>query len=127
MYSRTFLGSVRNDLCRRRHRLRLVVGTIDQARWLIREPPYALGQTPSCRRGKTGGRSTLDRIIRHLGYARQAKDYAGLRAELAMLVDDFSPVIDELWPRLHPWHHPELNDHWTEMFNSDLAGGLPRA
>jgi hypothetical protein len=55
------------------------------------------------------------------------QDYAGLRAELAMLVDDFSPVIDDLWPRLHPWHHPELNDHWTETFNSDLAGGLPRA
>jgi hypothetical protein len=27
-------------------------------------------------------------------------DYAGLRAELATLVDDFTPVINELWPRL---------------------------
>jgi hypothetical protein len=26
--------------------------------------------------------------------------YAGLRAELAELVDDFTPVINELWPRL---------------------------
>ena len=28
------------------------------------------------------------------------QDYAGLRAELATLVDDFTPVINELWPRL---------------------------
>jgi len=28
------------------------------------------------------------------------QDYASLRAELAALVDDFSPVINELWPRL---------------------------
>ena len=28
------------------------------------------------------------------------QDYAGLRAELATLVDDFSPLINELWPRL---------------------------
>ena len=28
------------------------------------------------------------------------QDYAGLRAELAALVDDFSPLINELWPRL---------------------------
>jgi hypothetical protein len=27
-------------------------------------------------------------------------DYAGLRAELATLVDEFSPLINELWPRL---------------------------
>lgn len=33
-------------------------------------------QTPTCRRGKTGGRSTHDRIIRHLGYPRQT---TGLR------------------------------------------------
>jgi hypothetical protein len=28
------------------------------------------------------------------------QDYAGLRAELAELTDDFTPVITELWPRL---------------------------
>jgi len=28
------------------------------------------------------------------------QDYAGLRAELATLVDDFTPLINELWPRL---------------------------
>jgi hypothetical protein len=28
------------------------------------------------------------------------QDYAGLRAELAALADDFTPVITELWPRL---------------------------
>ena len=28
------------------------------------------------------------------------QDYAGLRAELATLINDFSPLINELWPRL---------------------------
>ena len=28
------------------------------------------------------------------------QDYASLRAELAALADDFTPVITELWPRL---------------------------
>ncbi|MGA9677722.1 MAG: hypothetical protein WBR28_21595 [Mycobacterium sp.] len=28
------------------------------------------------------------------------QDYAGLRTELAKLVNDFTPVISELWPRL---------------------------
>jgi hypothetical protein len=28
------------------------------------------------------------------------QDYAGLRAELATLVNDFTPLIAELWPRL---------------------------
>ena len=28
------------------------------------------------------------------------QDYAGLRAELATLVNDFTPLINELWPRL---------------------------
>ena len=28
------------------------------------------------------------------------QDYAGLRAELATLVDDFTPLISKLWPRL---------------------------
>jgi hypothetical protein len=28
------------------------------------------------------------------------QDYAGLRAELAELVSDFTPVITEFWPRL---------------------------
>jgi hypothetical protein len=28
------------------------------------------------------------------------QDYAGLRAELATLVSDFTPVVNELWPRL---------------------------
>jgi hypothetical protein len=102
MYSRTFLGSVRNDLCRRRHRLRLVVGTIDQARWLIREPPYALGQTPSCRRGKLEVGPRMTESSDTSDTPAKPQDYAGLRAELAMLVDDFSPVINELWPRLHP-------------------------
>jgi hypothetical protein len=36
------------------------------------------------------------------------QDYAGLRTELATLVNDFAPLINELWPRLeghkYRWH-----------------------
>ncbi|MGO9552325.1 hypothetical protein [Mycobacterium sp.] len=28
------------------------------------------------------------------------QDYSGLRAELATLVNDFTPLFNELWPRL---------------------------
>ena len=28
------------------------------------------------------------------------QEYAGLRAELTRLADDFTPVVTELWPRL---------------------------
>jgi len=30
----------------------------------------------------------------------KSQDYVSLRAELAVLVNDFTPVINELWPRL---------------------------
>jgi hypothetical protein len=45
-----------------------VVGTIDQAagwRGKIRRAALCSGPTSGCRRGKTGGGSTHDRIIRH--------------------------------------------------------------
>jgi hypothetical protein len=45
------------------------------------------------------------------------QDYAGLRAELATLVDDFSPVINELWPR--------LEDHKYQAANHETAGRAP--
>jgi hypothetical protein len=47
------------------------------------------------------------------------QDYAGLRTELATLVDDFTPVISELWPcqedhkyrrELHSYGLPEGYD-----------------
>jgi hypothetical protein len=34
------------------------------------------------------------------GTPAKPQDYAGLRAELATLANDFSPLINELWPRL---------------------------
>lgn len=38
--------------------------------------------------------------LRHLGCPRQTTGLRGLRAEVAALADDFTPVITELWPRL---------------------------
>jgi hypothetical protein len=40
------------------------------------------------------------------------QDYAGLRAELATLVNDFLPFINELWPRLEDHKYRwELRDY----------------
>jgi hypothetical protein len=49
---------------------------------------------------QTGGRSTTTGSSDTSDTPAKPHDYASLRAELAALVDDFSPVIDELWPRL---------------------------
>jgi hypothetical protein len=45
------------------------------------------------------------------------RDYAGLRAELATLANDFTPLITELWPRLE--HHKY---RW-ELHNYGLPDG----
>jgi hypothetical protein len=45
------------------------------------------------------------------------QDYAGLRAELAALADDFTPVITELWPRL------EDHKYRWELHSYGLAEG----
>jgi hypothetical protein len=61
------------------------------------------------------------------------QDYAGLRAELAMLANDFTPVINELWPRLedhkyrwelHSYGLPEGND---KLVVTDIIGLLIEA
>jgi hypothetical protein len=60
------------------------------------------------------------------------QDYAGLRAELATLVNDFSPLINELWPRLedhkyrwelHSWGLPEGHD---KLVVTDIIGFADR-
>ena len=48
------------------------------------------------------------------------QDYAGLRAELAMLYSDFSPLIDELWPRL------EDHKYRWELYSYGLAEGYDK-
>jgi hypothetical protein len=81
-----------------------VVGTIDQAAGWSRfgEPPYS----PVRRLPAVAAKLEQDRRMTESSDTSDTpakpEDYAGLRAELAMLVDDFSPVINELWPRLHP-------------------------
>lgn len=57
------------------------------------------------------------------------QDYAGLRAELAMLVDDFSPVINELWPRLedHKYHSYGLLEGYDKLVVADIIGLLIEA
>jgi hypothetical protein len=48
------------------------------------------------------------------------QDYAGLRAELASLVNDFTPLINELWPRL------EDNKYRWELHSYGLAEGCDK-
>ena len=48
------------------------------------------------------------------------QDYAGLRAEFATLVTDFSPLISELWPRL------EDHKYWWELHSYGLPEGYDK-
>ena len=52
--------------------------------------------------------------------AGKPQDYAGLRAELAALADDFTPVITELWPRL------EDHKYRWELLSYGLAEGYDK-
>jgi hypothetical protein len=61
------------------------------------------------------------------------QDYAGLRAELATLVSDFSPLINELWPRLedhkYRWelHSYGLAEGYDKLVVADIIGLLIEA
>ena len=61
------------------------------------------------------------------------QDYAGLRAELAALADDFTPVITELWPRLedhkYRWelHSYGLAEGYDKLVVSDIIALLIEA
>jgi hypothetical protein len=61
------------------------------------------------------------------------QDYAGLRIELASLVDDFSPLINELWPRLedhkYRWelHSYGLPEGYDRQVVGDIIGLLIEA
>ena len=48
------------------------------------------------------------------------RDYAGLRAELATLANDFTPLIPELWPR------PEDHKYRWELHNCGLPDGYDK-
>jgi hypothetical protein len=54
------------------------------------------------------------------------QDYAGLRAELTTLVNDFSPLINELWPRLedhkYRWelHRYGLPEGYDKLVVADI-------
>jgi len=54
------------------------------------------------------------------------QDYAGLRAELATLVNDFSPLIIELWPRLEDHkYRRELHSHGLpEGYNRQVVADV---
>jgi len=61
------------------------------------------------------------------------QDYAGLRTELATLVDDFTPVISELWPRLedhkYRWelHSYGLPEGYDKLIVTDIIALLIEA
>ena len=48
------------------------------------------------------------------------QEYAGLRAELTRLADDFTPVVTELWPRL------EDHKYRWELHSYGLAEGYDK-
>jgi hypothetical protein len=57
-------------------------------------------------------------------------DYAGLRAELAQLVDEFEPVLTGIWPRLedhkYRWelYSYGLPDGYDKLIASDIIAQL---
>lgn len=61
------------------------------------------------------------------------QDYDSLRAELAKLVNDFTPVINELWPRLenhkYRWelHSYGLPEGYDKLVVSDIIDLLIEA
>ena len=61
------------------------------------------------------------------------QDYAGLRAELATLANDFTPLITELWPRLedhkYRWklHSYGLPEGYDKLVISDIIALLIEA
>jgi hypothetical protein len=65
--------------------------------------------------------------------AAKPHDYEGLRAELAVLVNDFTPVINELWPRLedhkYRWelHCYGLPEEYVRLVVVDIIGLLTEA
>jgi len=61
------------------------------------------------------------------------QDYAGLCAELAALFNDFTPLANELWPRLedhkYRWelHSHGLTDGYDKQVVTDIIGLLIEA
>jgi hypothetical protein len=61
------------------------------------------------------------------------QEYAGLRAELTRLADDFTPVVTELWPRLedhkYRWelHSYGLAEGYDKLVVSDIIALLIEA
>ena len=61
------------------------------------------------------------------------QDYAGLRAELAAFVTDFTPLTNELWPRLedhkYRWelHSYGLAEGYDKLVVSDIIALLIEA
>jgi hypothetical protein len=109
-----------------------VVATIDQAAGWSRsgEPPYA----PVRRLPAAGAKLEVDPRMTESSETADTpakpQDYAGLRAELATLANDFLPLINELWPRLedhkYRWelHSYGLPDGYDKLVVADIIGLL---
>jgi hypothetical protein len=100
------------------------------------------------REGIAVARCTVERLMAELGLTGAIRGktkrttiadptrpahYAGLRAELADLVDKFLPGIDELWPRLedhkYRWelYGYGLPDGYDKLVASDIIAQLTEA
>jgi hypothetical protein len=88
---------------------------------------------PTGSRVNIGGRSTLTEPPDTSDTPAKPHDYAGLRAELAKLVNGFTPLINELWPRLedhkYRWelHSYGLAEGYDKLVVTEIIGLLIEA
>jgi len=112
-----------------------VVGTIDQAAGWSRSggPPYAPVRRLPAAAAKLKVDPRMTESSDTADTPAKPQDYTRLRAELATLVDDFTPLISELWPRLedhkYRWelHSYGLPDGYDKLVVAEIIALLIEA
>jgi hypothetical protein len=84
------------------------------------EPPYAPVRRLAAARAQLEVDPRMTESSDSSDTPAKPQDYAGLAAELAALVDDFPPVINELWPRL------EDHKYRWELYSYGLPEGYDK-
>ena len=117
-------------LRRRPHRPRLRRRVNRPSRWLeqIRRAALCSGQTSAGRRGKTRGRSTHDRIVRHRGYARQAPGLCWF-ARSSTISHRSSTSCGLAWKTKYRWelHSHGLPEGYDKLVVADIIALLIEA
>ena len=108
-------------------------GPVNAAWSRFGEPPYAPVRRLACPGAKLEVDPRMSESSDTSDTPAKPQDYAGLRAELATLVDDFTPLINELWPRLedhkYRWelHSYELPEGYNKLVVTDIIALLIEA